>query len=113
MITRRRLAQKWRHMPDRQTIQYLVRQVPGTGWNAPVTVENAERRHPSRKDRESTNAQIRSAELIWFVWRDQMANIFPKEGDQIVFGDERWSVVMAIEELLGQRIRLFCTKGFA
>lgn len=110
-ITRRRLATKFGLMPDRMTIEYSARQMPGTGWHKLVSIEDCEKRWPTRKDQESANAQIRTADMIWFAWQAKLKGIKPVEGDRIGIDGEMWTVNYVRQELLGQRFRLYCKKG--
>lgn len=116
MINRTLLASKFHLMPDRQSVEYRRRTGLSTASSG-STVNNVERRNPTRRDLPSDQQYIDQVNMVFHVWKEPFeatfgAGAYPKKGDHIVDSDNNlWIVQDTTEELLTQRWNLSCAKG--
>lgn len=109
MITPEEIAGYANSMPDPKAVTYYPRS--GGTFAAGQSVANAEKRPITAKEMSSIQGFLSGADIVWHIW-DSSITTTPKSGDKIVDDESTtWIVKHTIEELLGQRHRLFCTKG--
>ena len=109
MITPEEIAAFSDAMPDMKTVTFYPRS--GGTFASGQSVTNAEKRPITAKEMASIQGFLSGADIIWHIW-DESVTTTPKSGDKIVDDESTtWLVKYAVEELLGQRHRLFCTKG--
>ena len=109
MITPEEIAGYSDSMPNLKAVTFYPRS--GGTFASGQSVTNAEKRSITAKEMSSIQAFLSGADIVWHIW-DESVTTTPKSGDKIVDDESTtWLVKYAVEELLGQRHRLFCTKG--
>lgn len=113
-ITQAQLENKYQMMPDPKTVSYSQRS--GNTWGTAADIGYFEKRNPKWSELQSHQQFIGQTTLVWHAWRVPFREVMgstakPKKGDHITFDGELWVVQTVAEELLGNRFRLFCTKG--
>lgn len=103
-------------MPGRKRVSYQSR--AGEGFGDAFSVSDVEKRTPTANDLPDGQSVLTANDSIFYVWKTNMAGITPKTGDKFTLSepsDPDYEVVFTVRQvstfLLGQRYRLFCSKG--